>query len=174
MRKTGNRLFGEPLRMKNEEFKKEDIFSLKVKENYMPDMDLSFVNSEKAKILVEENNVSGFINLIMANKKLSFADIMATEAETKGVFYQVNYVAVYFVLAGAVAAIVIDVVRDNNDVNIQKTKLRLANNEFATALIASALEFGGLNFAQKVGKLYLGMVNDYYLENGNMDLNYAN
>lgn len=174
MRKTSDRLFGEPLRMKKEGIKKEDIFSLKVKENYMPGMDLSFVDSEKAKLLVEGNNILGFIDLIMDNKKLSFSDIMATEAETKDVVYQVNYVAVYFVLAGAVAAIVIDVVRDDKDVNIQKMKLRLANNEFSTALIASALEYGGLKFAQKVGKLYLGMVNNYYLENEDMDLNYAN
>lgn len=174
MRESGKRLFGEPLRMKKEIVDKETNLYLKIKENYMPNMDFSFIDSEQATLLADKNNVAGFIDLIMEGKQLSFSDIMATEAETKGVFYQVNYIAVYFVLAGAVAAVVIDVVRDAKDGNVQKMKVRLANNEFATALIAASLEFGNLQFAQKVGKLYLNMVNDYYIENTNMDFNYAN
>ncbi|MDU0320679.1 MULTISPECIES: hypothetical protein [unclassified Enterococcus] len=174
MRESGARLFGEPLRMKSEKAKEKDFFSLKVKENYMPDIDLSFINSQKALVMVEKNNVSEFIELVMESKNLSFHDIMSTEAEPKGIFYQVNYIAVYFVIAGAVAAAVIDVVRDAKDANVQKMKIRLADNEFTTLLIAASLEFGGLSFAQKVGKLYLTMVNDYFLENEGKDVVYAN
>ncbi|MCM6878381.1 hypothetical protein [Enterococcus faecium] len=60
MRKSGARLFGEPLRMKSEKAKKKGFFSLKVKENYMPDIDLSFINSQKALVMVEKIT---FLNL---------------------------------------------------------------------------------------------------------------
>ncbi|MFV0559353.1 MAG: hypothetical protein ACK5NA_01365 [Enterococcus sp.] len=174
MRENAKRLFGEPLRMKDVMLKKKENFSLKIKEGYTLDTDLSFVDPQEALEMIEKNNVSGFIELIMKNKNMSFADIMSTEAEPKGIFYQVNYIAVYFVVAGAVAAVVIDVVRDAKDANTQKMKIRLANNEFTTALIAAALEFGGQSFAQKVGQLYLAMVNDYFLQNENTDVVYAN
>lgn len=105
----------------------------------MTDIDLSFNDSQKALVMVEKNNVSEFIELVMESKNLSFPDIMSTEAEPKGIFYQVNYIAVYFVIAGAVAATVIYVVRD---VNVQKMKIRLADNKFTTFLIAASLEFG--------------------------------
>lgn len=52
----------------------------------MPDIDLSFINSQKALVMVEKNNVSEFIELVIESKNLSFHDIMSTEAEPKGIF----------------------------------------------------------------------------------------
>jgi len=151
MRDNSERLFYEPISSSNKDFS-GNIFEIPVsfeKENINGK---TLINDSYAKALAKSSKVSEFIKLCMSENNWDYEKLLGElnkGSKANGWFYKVGFAAVYFAVAGAVAAVVIDVAgtRQEDD--------KLFQNKYLVDTIRFANHYGGVSFASKVSQKLL-------------------